>query len=57
MKRHNLVHFVSKSACFFKKTNFAILKFIYLQFQTPNKQMVVFFKTRLGKNLIWQIFS
>ena len=42
---------------FFKKTKFAILKFIYSHFQTPNKQLIVFFRTRLGKILIWQKFS
>ena len=49
-KRHNLVQLVFKS-------NFALLKFIYFQFQTLNKQMMVFFRTRLRKILIWQTFS
>ena len=57
MKRHSLVQLAFKSAWFFKNTNFAILKFIYFQFLTPNKQMMVFFRTRLGKTLIWQKFS
>ena len=35
---------------FFKKTNFAILKFIYFQFSTPNKQMMVFFLNKTGEN-------
>ena len=29
-------------------------KFTYFQFSTPNKQTMVFFRTRLGKILIWQ---
>ena len=29
-------------------------KLIYFQFETPNKQMMVFFRTRMGKILILQ---
>ena len=41
----------------FKKIKFAISKFIYFDFQTLNKQMIAFFRTRPGKILLWQKFS
>ena len=44
MKRHNLVQLV-----FQENKIYTILKFIYFDFETPNKQMMVFFQTRLGK--------
>ena len=56
MERHSLVQFVFKSACFSRK-KFAILKIIYFHFQSPKKQMMVFFRTRLGEILIWQKLS
>ena len=56
MKRHSLVQFLFKSDCFSRKQNITILKFIHFHFQTPKKQMMVFFLTRLGKILIWQKF-
>ena len=37
-----------------KKTKFTLLKSIYFHFMTSTKQMLVFFRTRLGKILIWQ---
>ena len=46
-----------KIGLFFKKNFFAILNFIYFQFLTPNKQIIVFFRTRPGEILIWQKFS
>ena len=42
---------------FFKRTKFTVLKFIHFRFQTQNKQMRVFFQTRMGNILIWQKFS
>ena len=42
---------------FFMKTNFEILQLIYFQFEALNKQMMVFFRTRLGTNLISQKLS
>ena len=39
---------------FFKKTKFTLLISIYFHFKTPTKQMLVFFRARLSKRLIWQ---
>ena len=49
-KRHNL----AQISMFFKKAKLTLLKSIYFHFKTLNKQMLVFFQTRLGKTLIWQ---
>ena len=50
MKRHSLVQI----SMFFKKTNFTLSKSIYFHFKMPPKSMVVIFRTRMGRSLIWQ---
>ena len=52
-KRHSLVESVFKSACFLRKQILQILTLIYFQFNTPNKQMMMFFRIGLEKVLIW----
>ena len=49
-KRHNLV----QTSMFFKKTKFIPLKSINFHFKTPTKQVLIIFRTKLGKAVIWQ---
>ena len=51
---HAIINTVSHSLCKIKKTKFYLLKPIYFCFKTPIKQMFVFSRTRLGKNLTGQ---
>ena len=57
MKRQRLVQFVFKSVCFLRSQICDIKIHLFSILKTPNKQMMVFFRTRLGKTLIWQKFS
>ena len=51
---HSFLYYISmvQVTLFFKKRKFTLSKSIFFHFKTPNKQMLVLFRTRIVKSLI-----